>query len=270
MSLLPQIRVRRAGTLLAVVTAVLMLAGCQSRHDAAGPEFNGDDPMTTGSIVTRASALANTTRWAKEWQKKPDDARVAVNYAGSLRAIGSDGKALGVLRHATMKNPQNRQVIAEYGKQLADAGQLISAQKMLQKAIKLGRPDWRLYSTQGTILDKMDYHDRARQFYTSALKLAPNEPSILNNLGMSYALSGKLNKAEATLRKANKQPGAGQRVRQNLALVLGLSGRFEEAKRIASADLPPNEVKANMAYLRRMMQQRDMWSAVKKANSKRR
>jgi len=52
------------------------------------------------------------------------------------------------------------------------------------------------------------------------------------------------------------RPGASPKMRQNLALVVGLQGRFAEAEQIASADLPPNEVKANIDYLRQVLAQR--------------
>ena len=42
-------------------------------------------------------------------------------------------------------------------------------------------------------------------------------------------------------------------MRQNLALVVGLQGRFQDAETIASADLPPDQAAENVAYLRRMM-----------------
>ena len=48
---------------------------------------------------------------------------------------------------------------------------------------------------------------------------------------------------------------ADPRVRQNLALVVGLQGRFAEAEAIARADLPPEEAAANVAYLRQMLAQ---------------
>ncbi len=49
------------------------------------------------------------------------------------------------------------------------------------------------------------------------------------------------------------------KVRQNLALVVGLRGRFEEAKKIAAADLPENEAAANVNYLRQMFAQQRDW-----------
>ena len=59
----------------------------------------------------------------------------------------------------------------------------------------------------------------------------------------------------ATLRRASAYPGADPRVRQNLALVVGLQGRFTEAEGIARADLPSDEGAANVAYLRQLLEQ---------------
>ena len=44
-----------------------------------------------------------------------------------------------------------------------------------------------------------------------------------------------------------------RRVRQNLALVVGLQGRFAEAESIAQADLPAEEAAANVTYLKQML-----------------
>ncbi len=46
---------------------------------------------------------------------------------------------------------------------------------------------------------------------------------------------------------------------ENLALVVGLQGRFEEARKIASEDLPIDQVDANMAYLQKMLSQPNTW-----------
>ncbi len=91
----------------------------------------------------------------------------------------------------------------------------------------------------------------------------PDEPSILSNYGMSYALTGDLKNAEKYLRQALAQPGADSRVRQNLALVVGLSGRFDEAQKIASQDLSPEQAAANMAYLKQMLGQQNNWDKLK-------
>ena len=114
-------------------------------------------------------------------------------------------------------------------------------------------------SVKGAVLDQMGRHADAQRHYASALRLVPNEPSVLSNLGLSYALSKKLPQAETTLRRAAEQPGAEPKVRQNLALVVGLQGRFQEAEAIARGGLSPEEAAANVAVLRRMLAQQADW-----------
>jgi Flp pilus assembly protein TadD len=89
------------------------------------------------------------------------------------------------------------------------------------------------------------------------LKIVPDEPSVLSNLGLSYMLARDLPNAEQTLRRAYGNPRADARVRQNLALVVGLQGRFAEAENIAKGDLPAEEATANVAYLREMLSRKD-------------
>jgi len=84
---------------------------------------------------------------------------------------------------------------------------------------------------------------------------------VLSNLGLSYTLTNNLKKAEETLRRASEQRDATPKVRQNLALVVGLQGRFAEAEKIVRADLPTAEAEANVTYLREMLAQHDEWKA---------
>ena len=112
------------------------------------------------------------------------------------------------------------------------------------------------------VLDQMGRNAEARKFYQQALAISPEEPSVLSNLGLSHALSKELSQAEEVLRRAAAQPRADGRVRQNLALVIGLQGRFEEAERVVAKDLPPTEAQANVAYLREMLSQPNRWKAI--------
>ena len=137
-----------------------------------------------------------------------------------------------------------------------------------QARIAADRPDWRIFSVQGAVLDQLGRHGDAQQYYASALRLMPDEPSVLSNLGLSYALSKNLKEAEVTLQLAAAQRGAEPKVRQNLALVVGLQGRFQEAGTIAKGDLSPSEAPANVAYLRQILAQQRLER--KKANTARR
>ena len=57
-------------------------------------------------------------------------------------------------------------------------------------------------------------------------------------------------------------------MRQNLALVVGLQGRFEEAEQIASQELSPDQAQANVAYLRSMLAQQNAWNQLKDEDKK--
>src|SRR5690606_26879111 len=183
-------------------------------------------------------------------QKDPE---AGIRYAQALRAMGQRAQAVAVLEQSSLNNPNNTAVLGAYGRALADTGQFAQALDILSRAHTPDQPDWRILSVQGAVLDQMGRHQEARRHYISALKIMPDEPSVMSNLGLSYALSKNLPEAEETLRRANAASNPEPRVRQNLALVVGLQGRFQEAQQIASADLSPEEAAANLEYLRTML-----------------
>ncbi len=181
---------------------------------------------------------------------------------GTVRYISRDASSqTRTFRvEVAIANPTDREVLAAYGKAQAAAGQLEQALGTIGRAQTPDRPDWRLKSAEGAILDQLGRSNEARARYRDALDTQPNEPSVLSNLGMSYVLTGDLRTAETYLRQASQQPGADSRVRQNLALVVGLQGRFDEAEQIARRELSPQQADANVAYLRGMLSQQNAWA----------
>ena len=236
----------------------LSVAGCQT---------TGDD--ITGSITPAAAPSAPQTDaewrraadiWGERYRANPGDVQAATAYAQALRATGQRAQAVAVLRQTSLRHPTDMPLLGAFGRALADNGQYQEALDVLGRAHTPDNPNWRILNAQGAVLDQMGRHREAQGYYESALKIVPNEPSVLSNLGLSYALEKQLPRAEATLRRAVAQPNARPKVRQNLALVVGLEGRFAEAEKIASADLPPAEAEANVAYLRNMLvQQKTKW-----------
>ena len=63
-------------------------------------------------------------------------------------------------------------------------------------------------------------------------------------------MEGSPEKAEPLLKRAAVAGGHQSRVDQNLALVLGLQGKYDEAKVAAAQDLPADNAADNVDYVR--------------------
>jgi Flp pilus assembly protein TadD len=227
------------------------LCGCQTTSDITGSLTPKAD---TGPDADPRRA---TEVYGERYRANPKDADAALAYGQALRASGQRSQAAAMLEQATIAHPGNKALLAAYGRALADNGNFQPAFDVLSRAHSPDNPDWRILSVQGAVLDQLGRHDEARGYYVSALRIMPDEPSVLSNLGLSYMLSKDLPKAEETLRQAYASGKADSRVRQNLALVIGLQGRFAEAETIVRADLPADEAAANVAYLKQMLTRKD-------------
>jgi Flp pilus assembly protein TadD len=238
------------------------VAGCGSTSQLTTSSISRSDsrPLETMSAGELHTA---TSRLGESYARNPNDRRLAMNFAAALQMDGDADQSLAVMRKLAIAYPKDRDVLAAYGKALAANGQFEPALDAVRRAQTPEYPDWKLVSAEAAILDQMGQKDEARQNYRKALELKPNEPSVLSNLGMSYVLEGDLRTAETYMRSAAQQPGADSRVRQNLALVVGLQGRFDEAEKIASQELSPEQAQANIAYLRQMLAQQNAWSQLK-------
>jgi Flp pilus assembly protein TadD len=101
-------------------------------------------------------------------------------------------------------------------------------------------------------------------FYRDALKIAPGEPSVLTNMGLSLALAKNLPEAEQALKQAVASPKADARMRGDLALVLALEGKFKEAEEVGLTDLSPEAARAKVEAIRQMIAQNDSWRELHK------
>src|SRR5205085_7892040 len=159
----------------AAVTALLAahLGGCQTMSDV------------TGAITQKSDAAPEDPRravdvYGERYRANPKDADAALAYGQALRATGQRAQAVAVLEQATIAHPGNQPLLAGYGRALADNGNFQQAFDVLSRAHSPDNPDWRILSVQGTALDQLGRHDEARGYYASAMKIVPDEPSVLS------------------------------------------------------------------------------------------
>jgi Flp pilus assembly protein TadD len=238
-----------------LVSSAFAISACQSKT----ANLDNVDPMTTGS--TKPGSFTKTAELGNRWNADQKNVELGLAYADGLEKMGQTNQQLNVLQTLSSQNPSDNKLQSLYAKKLIATGHAADSVPVLEAVTASGEGDWRTYSALGSAYDQQGQFTQARQSYEKALTMEPNQISVLNNLGMSYALEGNLKQGETTLRSAMALPDGktNPRIRQNLALVVGLQGRFEESRKIASEDLPPDQVEANMAYLQKMLSQPNTW-----------
>ena len=249
----------RATGVLAALTASLMLGACaQMGGDDSGGLLSALAPDTSGQEAQPAEQQPTDPRvateyWGKQYAKNPRDLEAALAYAQNLKVTGQKREALAVLQQASLIHGQDRRLAADYGRLALDLGQISVAKKLLEIADDPAEPNWRIVMARGTALAKEGSYREAITYFERAQALNPGHPSVLNNLALAYTMSGEPDRGEQLLRQASAAGSDNAKVRQNLALVLGLQGKYEEATKVASVDLAPADAQANTALLKKMV-----------------
>jgi len=251
---------RRLRTVAIMAAAAAALSACKS-----SVSLDDTAPALTTASVSEPASIKDTARAGQRWRKNPKDIRAGLDYARRLEALDQKGQQLEVLKQLVSYHPKNMGLRAYYGRALLKAGRQVQAEGVFRAMIAAGQRDWKTYNALGSALAGQGRFGVARQQYALALKASPGNIKVVNNIAMSHILEGNPQQAETLLRQAMEtKAGAGEaRIRQNLALAVGLQGRFKEARYIASQDLPPAQVAANMAYLQKMLGGVDTWKRLK-------
>lgn len=234
--------------------AALALAACSpSRGQLSATDYSALPPaqgqMALGDLTARYKA-------------NPKDRVTAIRYAAALRAAGQPQQAASALETTMSFYKNDMDLSIAYAKALTAAGRFDQSINVIDRVIRPEAPDWNALLVKGATLDQMGRNQEARVLYQQAAAMAPGEASIETNIGLSYAMTNDLDAAEKHLRAATKLRGASTQTRQNLALVVGLQGRFAEAEALYAAELPPEQVASNMAYVRALLTQQNRWDAL--------
>jgi Flp pilus assembly protein TadD len=105
------------------------LAGC---HDFG--DVTGSIPASATQPTDDAKLRAYANELGKRYDRNPGDKTASIEYARALRALTRYNEAVAVIQTAAIKTPKDFDVLGEYGKALADAGQLAQAKDVLSHA----------------------------------------------------------------------------------------------------------------------------------------
>lgn len=172
--------------------------------------------------------------------------RQRVASRSAKQQIAGNAKAWGAATKAVL--PAAKATAKRHGLDALAAGDLTKAEAQLRRAVDAKAPDWHVHSALGVTLAASGRLHEARKELERALALAPEHPSVLNNLALAYALDGKPADAERLMRRAAAASDA-KRARNNLALLLAAKGQPSEARAIVVAALPEARARRDLAYM---------------------
>ena len=247
---------RNFGILPALGLAVF-LTGC-----ANAPPTPASVGATTGDAVDMS--LKNAASAAEQnhdykgaiqhlntlYQRHGGDRDTALALARNLRFGGQAQAAADVMQSGLGRFPDDPDLLIELSKDYLAVDRVALAVKYLEKAKDVAPNRWDVFSTLAVAYDTLGNNKSAQDAYARADALSPDNPTILNNMGLSQALSGHLDQALATMSRAADLPNATAQTRQNLALLLALKGNAAQAEKITSHDLAPDAAKANIEILK--------------------
>jgi Flp pilus assembly protein TadD len=246
---------------LSVALCALLITGCttggpQGNGDLAGRQSKASAPPDVGTLTvvtlaenSRASGDLSSaiSFYRRAINLDPSYAKAYVGLGETLLAAGAANEAVETFREAHDKWPNDPAILRGLGLALVSVNQPAAAAQILDQSIRI-EPSPRAYGALGIAQSLLGNVDAADQAFRQGLVLAPDDLDLLNNFGLALALRGDYEAAIRTLRRVASDAKATARHRLNLALVLGLAGRNEDAAQIARIDLDERSVHSNLAY----------------------
>lgn len=128
-------------------------------------------------------------------------------------------------------------------------GKLQKAANIYLELLKEKPEHSKLCHRYGVVLTELGKGEEGVQYLERANTVDPNNAAVLSDLGYAYLISGQLDSAETLLRDAFEQDPRDERTVNNLALAVGLNGRFEESQALYERVNSRAEAQANLGYI---------------------
>ncbi|GAC1473347.1 MAG: hypothetical protein NVSMB9_21820 [Isosphaeraceae bacterium] len=215
--------------------------------------------VRTTLLFVLITGLSAGSGGCQTWTHKLSD-----NLAPSFPARGSS-EVIGPKTdfHRQISPEQQFNVHMELAKAYEAQAENEAAYAEYQKAADVSkqqgnfRRDTRIGSTQVAMahrkmagaLDRMGRFAQSESHYSQALKLAPDDPKVWNDVGYSYYLQNRWNDAEGALRTADSLDPNNPRILTNLGLTLAAVGKEKEALAALSRAGGPAAGHANLGFI---------------------
>jgi tetratricopeptide (TPR) repeat protein len=182
-----------------------------------------------------------------------EEAQIVVAEGQLLRDANLLQESLNVFREGIKRFPTNTDILYDYAMVAEKGSQWDVMEDSLRKIMELAPNNQHAYNALGYSLAERNIRlDEAYTLIDKALKLAPDDPFIMDSMGWVQFRLGKLKEAEALLRRAyDLRPDV--EIAAHLGEVLWFKGQKEDAQKLwrdAQTKDPQNDtLKSTLARL---------------------
>lgn len=249
---------------LIVLPALLLAVACtvkpsDERQLDVEEEFAKLDTPQVGSVEGSLRRAAETAEEKGEharavslYSQLHDRYENNVGYqfglAESLRRVGENEAAIAMYDKVLGERPQYLDAMEGKALAIMAMGDTEEASRQFKTVLERDAGRWRTLNALGILFTVKNMTTEALAYFNEALKHSPDNPSVMNNIGLVKATRGEERAAVDALRTAAKQASGKQRqhIEMNLALVYGISGDIEAAKRVAEPHLTEASLTHNL------------------------
>ncbi len=175
-----------------------------------------------------ALAACASSGGASRAETPADVARMKM--AGELVSRGDWPEAFALLNELHQQRPQDPQVLVWRGIVYRERGLLTDAETDLRAALKVAPESSDAHAALGILFD-IQMRPGAEAEHREAVRLAPNNPAYLNNLGFSLFLREHFKEAIGEYEKAARLAPLSPRVRTNMGFAYAALGDLPKAAR---------------------------------------
>jgi Flp pilus assembly protein TadD len=230
--------------------------GWLDRLDTNDPKIQFGSDLRRAQLTAKQGDLAGARKLLGTL--KPEDpasqAQVVLVEAQLLRDAGKNQEAFRLMEQGLKRFPDNTDFLYDFALMAEKMGKPQVMEKSLRQVIAKSPDNQHAYNALGySLADRNVRLKEAYQLIEKAQKMAPTDPFIMDSMGWVQYRLGKLDAAEAQLRKAYELRNDPE-IAVHLGEVLWKKGQREDARKLwreAQAKDPKNDaLKSTLTRLR--------------------
>jgi tetratricopeptide (TPR) repeat protein len=225
------------------------------RLDSEDPKVQFGAQLRRAQLTAKQGDVAGARKLLStlKTDDKTEQAQVVLVDAQILRDAGKGREAFKLMEQGVKRFPDNMDFLYDYALMAEKMGKTAVMEKSLRKVIAKSPDNMQAYNALGySLADRNVRLKEAHRLIDKALKMAPNDPFILDSMGWVQYRMGKLDDAEAHLRKAYTLRNDPE-IAVHLGEVLWKKGQKDDARKLwreAQAKDPKNDaLKSTLARL---------------------